>query len=518
MTLPTAQEREKTLIPLNQLKVGGNFIFNRGGKKELGKVFTPPKTVCFMVSKLGKLEDKTILEPCAGQGVFIRGMIKRGARPNRIIAFDIDLEFKEVYRELGVAFGIYDFLLNETEKLFLPRVDCVIGNPPYLSRHSAYIQKNKETLKEKFKEIGVFDTYTLFIYKGLLTLKEGGILCFITSDSFLTVEYHKKLREFILKNTKIKEIILAPKNLFSSQGVSVSPTIIVLEKCLDEKERGKNIVSYVDRLGSEDEYSLPKHVVKIPQKLFLKIENYPLSINVNDYTVNLLNYPTKLTEVLRGHIGLHTHNNKKYIAAIESTSLALKFQKNGRKIIARSFVESDRWKFYLKRGGKEKYWREINEAIDWSEKAIRNYEIPKGNLFGKEGIVISGVSKGLAARYMPAGCWWDTNKAMGFIPCDRDVSIYYLLGLLNSKLYNFLIKGILNMTNCVQIDNIKLLPFIYPSPKIKQGVQLLVSNIIKELKRNPDYSYTEEQNQIDEFIFGLYSTPRELREYIKQKF
>ena len=487
-------------------------------KRGLGKIFTPQQTASFMVSKLEPLKGKIILEPCSGDGIFIKELIKRGVPPEKITACDLDSEFVEVYHKLGVNFSINDFLLSDVKQQFsISPFERAIGNPPYLSRHSIYIQKNKEKLRHEFKEIGVFDTYTLFLYKSLLSLKDGGLLCFITSDTFLTLGYHKKIREFILKNTKVKEIISAPNNLFSSQGVSVSPCIIVLEKNRNVDENTRNIVNYVGRLNSEEEYFDPKRTVKIPQKLFLEVENYPVSININDYTVRLLNSPTKLAEVLQGHIGLHTHDNKRYLAIIEESTLASKWQGKGRKLIPRNLVNSGKWRFYLRCGGEQRYWREIEEAIDWSEEAIKNYDIPKEPLFGKEGIVISGVSRRLAARYMPPGCLWDTNKAMGFVVRGKDLSIYYMLGVLNSKLYTYLIKGILNMTNCVQIDDIRRLPFIYPTSQTKAEIEMLVFNIIENLKKDQSYDYSAEQNRIDELIFSLYETPQSLIERIGQQ-
>jgi hypothetical protein len=132
--------------------------------------------------------------------------------------------------------------------------------------------------------------------------------------------------------------------------------------------------------------------------------------------------------------------------------------------------------------------------------------------------VISGVSRTLSARYMPPGCLWDTNKAIGFIPKKKDISIYYLLGLLNSKLYNYLLKGILNMTNCVQIDDIKRLPFFYPDKVSKQKIEKIVRFIIKQLKKNPNYNFSKEQQEIDEIIFRIHQTPEDLKKYIIENF
>ena len=135
-------------------------------------------------------------------------------------------------------------------------------------------------------------------------------------------------------------------------------------------------------------------------------------------------------------------------------------------------------------------------------------------MFLQEGIIISGVSRRLAARYMPSGCLWDSNKAIGFVAKDSDISLWYLLGLFNSRLYNFLAKGILNTTNSLQIGDIRRLPFKYPARQKKSMVERMVKRIVKKLKKNPGYDYSQQQAQIDEVVFELYQVPVERREFI----
>lgn len=482
-----------------------------------GEVFTPPETVKFMVPKLGELEGKRILEPGAGEGIFLKELLRRGAKPEQITAFDTNPGFEKIYKKLSISYRITDFLLYENPDEFPELFDCIIGNPPYLSRHSTYIRRHRLGLQKRFKETGVYDTYSLFIYHSLSFLKEGGILCFIVSDTFLTIEYHQKLREFLLKNYKLREIVLAPKNLFSKQGVNNSPCIIVIEK---RSPNHRHEVTFIDRLKSEQEYRNPPAIRQISQHRFLEIKGYPISVNVDEFVTKLFSTLPSINEVMAGQIGLHTHNNRRFIAAIQGTKLAERFIKEGRVVIQRHFLsENGKWQPYLKKGGEEQYYREIEEAIDWSPKAIRQYDIPKGgDLFRREGITISGVSRRLAARYMPEGCLWDSNKAIGFVAKNSEISIWYLLGLLNSKLYNFLTKGILNATNCLQIDNIRRLPFKYPPEETKPKIEILVKQIVENLKRDPAFDYSKERRQIDEFIFKFYEVPEELRNFIKANY
>jgi len=481
------------------------------------EIITPVETVRFMVDKLGEVEGKRILEPGAGKGAFIEELLSRGAVPEHITAVDINPDFASIYEELGINYRISDFLLEERPIEAQTPFDFVIGNPPYLSRHSSYLRTHRKSLLKRFKEIGVYDTYSLFLYQSLRCLREDGTLCFIISDSFLTIEYHRRLRQYLLENYRLREILLPPRNLFSQQGVNNSSCIIVVEK---RQPHPSHRIAFSDRLKVEREYRAPPRVSHPHQRCFLDIEGYPISPHVEDFVAGLFSSLSSITEVMEGHIGMHTHNNCRFIAAIQGTKLAGKFSRQGRTVIPRHFLSGrGEWRPYLKKGGEEQYYREIEEAIDWSPEAIARYDIPKkGDLFLHEGIVISGVSRRLAARYMPSGCLWDSNKAMGFVAKNPEVSLWYLSGLLNSRLYNFLAKGILNTTNCLQIGDIRRLPFKYPSLQQKSTIESLVKGIIDSLKKNPDYDYSQEQAQIDEVIFELYRVPQERREFIKASF
>ena len=210
---------------------------------------------------------------------------------------------------------------------------------------------------------------------------------------------------------------------------------------------------------------------------------------------------------------MHTHDNKKYVAAIEGTNLASIFKKKNEKnkdsnlkykIIKREELGSGNWKPYLKRGGSEQYYRPISEALDWREGAIKIYDIPKNAPFEKEGIVISGVSSRLAARYMPEGCYWDSNKAMGCIIKSKSISIESTLGILNSSLFNYFAKGIINNTNSIQLTGIHALPFFEPESNLKSEIEAQVHIIIENKKLNPVYNYIKEQKLIDNLVFNYF--------------
>ncbi|UCD02510.1 MAG: N-6 DNA methylase [Promethearchaeota archaeon] len=484
--------------------------------KELGVVITPPKTAEYIISRLGEIkESQKILDPCVGPGIFIKKLLESGIDKSQIFTYDINSSFKRKVENLGVSFREQDTLLALYPDSY-NEFDFIIGNPPYLNKASTYVRKNKNKLRKIYGKINAHETYSMFMVNSIWRLKEGGKLGFITSDSFLTLSTHKRLRKFILNNCIINEILLAPKNLFGTQKVSTSPVIIILTKCSGQKNkkiREKNVMKIIPRINSEDNYQSPSRVNEITQ---IKYNSLPFNIfyiDVEEKIIELFEKALKLEEYLRGFIGMHTHDNRKYIAAIEDTELAEVFKKRNMKItdlnkkykiIKKDALETDKWKPYLKRGGADQYYRPIMEALDCNKESINNYDIPRNVPFEEEGIVISGVSSRLAARYMPRGCYWDSNKAIGFIVKHKSISIPYILGMLNSSLYNYLAKGIINNTNSIQITGIQALPFVLPDNETKERIEELVNKIIKCKTKDQNYNYVIEQKEIDNIIFNFY--------------
>ena len=87
------------------------------------------------------------------------------------------VEFSEVFQEGGF--------------------DIVIGNPPYVRQE--LIIPIKPALKRLFPEVftGKTDLYVYFYNRGTELLRAGGILTYISSNTFLRAGYGKKLREFL---------------------------------------------------------------------------------------------------------------------------------------------------------------------------------------------------------------------------------------------------------------------------------------------------------------------------------
>ena len=111
--------------------------------------------------------------------------------------------------------------------------DIVIGNPPYV-RHELIADK-KLALKREFGAFfyGMADLYTYFYHRGFSFLRNGGHLCFVTSNKWMRLKYGQKLRDFFAMETK-------PCQLFDLGAIDVFPTVIVDNNILLARKEPKN--------------------------------------------------------------------------------------------------------------------------------------------------------------------------------------------------------------------------------------------------------------------------------------
>ncbi|MCJ7651994.1 MAG: SAM-dependent methyltransferase, partial [Candidatus Lokiarchaeota archaeon] len=132
-------------------------------EKELGAVFTPPKTAEYIVLKLGRIKDnQKVLDPCVGPGVFVKSLIESGINKSQIYCRDINPDYKEYIEDLGVNFKIEDNLLSFNSECY-NEYDFIVGNPPYLNKASNYVRKNRTELKKLYGQINAHETYSMFI-------------------------------------------------------------------------------------------------------------------------------------------------------------------------------------------------------------------------------------------------------------------------------------------------------------------------------------------------------------------
>jgi hypothetical protein len=135
-------------------------------------------------------EEKKRLRAEIGE---LRAGISAWAHPDgKVSGFDWQVEFAEVFASdaNGTAGGF----------------DVILANPPYVSQK--FIKHLKPGLKNVFPEVytGNADLYVYFYARALQLLKAGGMLAFISSNTWFRTEFGLKLRQQVADTTCISSI------------------------------------------------------------------------------------------------------------------------------------------------------------------------------------------------------------------------------------------------------------------------------------------------------------------------
>lgn len=144
--------------------------------------------------------------------------------------------------------------------------DCIVGNPPYVFGGSKGIEQHaKRYFKDNYESgSGKVNLFAVFIESGVRQLKENGVLSFIIPNTYLRVTSYKKARNFILKNSIIKEIADLGAGVFT--GATTSSIILTLERGLPTSENKITIKDGLETVLHEHvqgQYSAPDCVINL---------------------------------------------------------------------------------------------------------------------------------------------------------------------------------------------------------------------------------------------------------------
>lgn len=134
--------------------------------------------------------------------------------------------------------------------VFLQRADAIVGNPPYV-RQEDIGKPNKGRYVEiatagwnGMKLSGRSDLHVYFWPHACRLLKDGGYFGFLTSASWLDVDYGFKLQAWILQHFEIIAILESNCEPWFT-GARVATCVTILRRCSDPAKRNANLVRFV---------------------------------------------------------------------------------------------------------------------------------------------------------------------------------------------------------------------------------------------------------------------------------
>jgi hypothetical protein len=360
--------------------------------------------------------------------------------------------------------------------------DVVIGNPPYLI---SFDNEQKEYLEgsiEEFKRNN--DLYVAFYIQALRLLKKNGQFSFITPNTFIKGTYFNKLREYISKNYQISEIIdFGNFEVFSD--VSVFCAISFIQKSLPTsgwvlKEGMDAVAGYIDVGATE---FIIKSLLISQLDALPKLEQY---FDIKDVGFN---YWTEGRGKVRG-------------------------ESIGSRVLYKGDRLDDADTPYIKGGNINKY--SISEPTNYLRHNWKSFLTEddtfrfSADFFNKpEKIVYRQTSDKLVAAL---DCTqFATDKTVHIIvpKAGTNLNLKYLLGLLNSKLFNYYFSWFKKEEGKafaqVKTVDIKRLPFIC---KFEDEVVDLVSKILFESDLSSPTAI-KLQSSIDNLVYKMFDLTAE---------
>lgn len=252
-------------------------------------------------------------------------------------AFEWRFEFPEVLNDLGDFIGF----------------DVIIGNPPYIYNRDLEI-KQRTFLKNKYDCAD--DLYVYFTYEALKLLNVGGLLNFITPDTYFTLSsrevFRKKLLEFsqleftysgfCFEDAYVETMILQCINTLMDDGVvSFAPIPNDFKNYIKYTSFGEQFKRNIytrffipTPINLSLNEKLNSKLIDVAKRFELKLIGRKQSDELTrEYSNELVEGElTLLGAISDGEQGLVTGNNSKYISRIVDTT-------EDEKIIAKRFIE-----------------------------------------------------------------------------------------------------------------------------------------------------------------------------------
>lgn len=432
-------------------------------------------------------------------------------------AFEWRFEFPEVLDDDGNFIGF----------------DVVIGNPPYIKLSNFKLISNYYSdFYESFDKSS--DLYVLFIERSNQIVKEKGLLCLITSNSWLKTKYGDFIKEYFIKNLKLEMIVnFNDIQLFSDVIVETNILLTLKSKWSDIF-----LIANINELKKDIPFD------NLVSNSIYKVENFSKSTwNLSDIeTSNLMqkieNGSTKLSEMnYQINFGIKTGFNKAFIIDEHKKTQLIKDDPNCEKIIypllrgrdiskySKSFanlyiifsrrgIEIENYpaiKNHLYEFHERLQPRNNNEEIGRKPGAYKWYELQDNvayyNDFFKDKIIWGEISD-------KPKFYFDDEKyfpeATTFFMVGPNLK--FLLGILNSKFAEWYFDKISTTTgmgtNRWKKYKIELMP-IKTSNSFHSQITAIVEQIIEKKKENPEADTTAEEKEIDRLVYELYGLTEE---------
>lgn len=373
----------------------------------------------------------------------------------RVNAFDWEKEFPDVFNR------------KETKTQSNSGFDAVIGNPPYIRIQTLQESSPEqvEYLKDHYVSAssGNYDIYVTFVEKGLSVLNEKGKLGFILPHKFFNSKYGEPLRKIISEGKHLKKIVH-----FGDQQVFENATTYTCLLFLSKQEEKEFLFQKVNNLrnwisdGQAEEGQIKANSISALEW------NFSLG-GASELYERLMSNPLKLGDVADIFVGLQTSADKIYVIPIDSEiekKLTKPFLLTGdlkpyftpspsARLIFPYDVKDGKAKPMNEETLRQKYpigWNYLyskREQLKSRNKGVIDmqnwyaYVYPKNLIkFEEEKLIVQVTAQRPTVLLDESGLYMTgggSGPFYGIRPKVPEIPIKYLLGILNSSFFNWIV-------------------------------------------------------------------------------
>ena len=351
--------------------------------------------------------------------------------------------------------------------------DIVIANPPYGAKLSI---EEKKTYRNLYKETQFkIDTYSLFILKSMQLLSTTAMCSFIIPNTLLDNKFEEQVRVKLLEGNRIVEINDLNDKVFDGVVVHAMILLFTKERCSEYQIK----VNVSDSLLGES--------LQVPNKYFCEQDYHMISIRSygdKDFMEKMSEGSVSLSEVLDVRQAIKSGNDKLYITSIK---------------------ENDTYKPILRGKDIERYLiKDPHLYLNYGS----HLACPrKPEIFEQPKLLIREAGARITATYDEDN-YYIMSSLYNAILIDDSYDLKYLLGLLNSKLMQYIMNKLTFEKTKGAFTKAKIYHY-YNLPIKKTDSQSVIAKLVNEIltqNQNGNKGKIEQlENKIDFLVYHLYS-------------
>ena len=326
--------------------------------------YTPPEAVKAISDalKASGITPQNFLEPSAGNGAFV-DTFKTSFPEAKVVAFEKDLLTGKILSHLHPEDKIHIRPFEEIENRPDSRFDVIASNIPFGDVRvfdPAFTNSQDQTKRQAAQKV-----HNYFFLKGVDTLREGGLMAFITSQGVMNSPQNEPIRRWLMNNTNLVSAIRLPNNLMTDNaGTEVGSDLIILQK------------------------NSNKTLLTSEEQAFVASRTLSNGININNYfrdTSHIIQTQSFVGKDLYGKPGLiYTHEGgASGIAADMQKTLTADFAKNlNKELYENNAITASKGLNQPQYQPTEQDWREMGKMIEEAEKQSPHPYLPQPEDYG----------------------------------------------------------------------------------------------------------------------------------------